>query len=93
MPNRFVIFPEGKETQAAAYKAFGDAWYQALSGEVDGQLGLLQTDAHNQSVTTYAGPPFIWSLERGEEPEPEDGPAMRADGVIADNWDRPPEEE
>jgi len=92
MPNRFVIFPAGQQTEAEAYKAFGDTWYQNLSGEVGGVLGLLQQDAYGQWVTVYAGPPFVWSLERGEEPEPEDGPAMRADGVLADDWTRPSDE-
>lgn len=90
MPNRFVIFPEAKLTEAQAYKAWGDAQFQALSGEVNGILGLLNVDAFGQHVTTYFGPPYVW-LE--EVPEPEDGPAMRADGVLHDNWVRPPEEE
>lgn len=92
MANRFVIFPAGKQGAAEAYKTFGDAWYRALSGEQNGLLGLLQQDAYGQWVTTYAGPPFVWDLDIGVEPEPEDGPAMRLDGVLADDWTRPPEE-
>lgn len=88
MPNRFVIFPVGKQTEAAAYKAFGDAWYQDLSGEAGGVLGLLQQDVFNQWVTVYAGPPFTWDGINVPD-EPPDGPAMRADGVLADDWTRP----
>lgn len=91
MPNRFVIFPAGKHTDAQAYKAWGDAQYQALSGETNGILGLLQEDAYGQWVTVYLGPPFVWETEVAE-PLP-DGPIMRAEGVLADNWTRPPEEE
>lgn len=90
MPNRFVIFPEGKLAAAQAYKAWADDKFQQLSGEIDGQVGLLSTDAFGQHVTTYWGPPYVW-LE--EVPEPEDGPAMRVDGVLHDDWIRPPEEE
>lgn len=90
MPNRFVIFPVDKLAAAEAYKAWGDAQFQALSGEVGGILGLLDTDAFGQHVTVYYGPPFVWMEE---VPEPEGGPAMRADGVLHDNWVRPPEEE
>lgn len=89
MPNRFVIFPEGKLTEAQAYKAWADAQFQALSGEVDGQVGLLSTDAYGQHVTTYYGPPFVW---QDEVPEPEGGPAMRIDGVLHDDWIRPVED-
>lgn len=87
MPNRFVIFPESKLTEAQAYKAWGDAQWQALSGEPNGILGLLDTDAYGQHVTTYFGPPFVYI---DEVPEPAGGPAMRADGVLHDNWVRPP---
>lgn len=90
MPNKFVIFPEGKHAEALAYKEWGDAQFQALSGEENGILGLLNTDAYGQHVTVYYGPPFIWAEE---VPEPEDGPAMRVDGVLHENWVRPPEEE
>lgn len=90
MPNRFVIFPAGKLAEAEAYKAWGDAQFQALSGEVGGILGLLDTDAFGQHVTVYYGPPFVWMEE---VPEPAGGPAMRADGVLHDDWVRPPEEE
>lgn len=93
MPNRFVIFPVEKLAAAEAYKAWGDAQFRALSGEVDGILGLLSTDAFGQHVTTYYGPPFIFRLEDGAVPEPEDGPAMRVDGVLHDDWVRPPEDE
>lgn len=86
MPNRFVIFPETKLAEAQAYKEWGDQQFQALSGEVNGILGLLDTDAFGQHVTTYFGPPFVFV---DEVPEPEGGPAMRADGVLHDNWVRP----
>lgn len=90
MPNRFVIFPANKLAEAQAYKEWGDAQFRALSGEEDGILGLLSTDAYGQHVTTYFGPPFIWA-EEVPEPLP-DGPIMRADGVLHDNWVRPDEE-
>lgn len=90
MPNRFVIFPEGKQAAAEAYKAWGDAQWQAISGENGGILGLLSVDAFGRWVTVYYGPPFVYI---DEVPEPEDGPAMRADGVLHDDWIRPPEEE
>lgn len=91
MPNRFVIFPEGKQAEAQAYKEWGDEQFQQLSGEVNGILGLLNVDAFGQWVTTYYGPPYVWQ-EEVPEPLP-DGPIMRADGVLHDNWVRPPEEE
>lgn len=91
MPNKFVIFPEGKLTEAQAYKAWGDQKFRDLSGELGGILGLLNTDAFGQHVTVYFGPPFVYDVD--PVPEPVDGPAMRADGVLHDNWVRPPEEE
>lgn len=90
MPNRFVIFPADKLAAAQTYKAWGDAQYQALSGEVGGILGLLNTDAFGQHVTTYFGPPFVWAEEVSE---PEAGPSMRSDGVLHDDWVRPPFED
>lgn len=90
MPNRFVIFPASKLTEAQAYKAWGDQEWRDLSGEPGGILGLLQEDAFGQHVTTYFGPPFVW---QDEVPEPPEGPAMRADGVLADDWVRPIEDE
>ncbi len=92
MPNRLVIFPAAKLTEAEAYKAFGDAWYQSISTEPQGILGIIKTDAYGQHVTTYAGPPFTID-GINELAEPEGGPAMRADGVLADDWTPPPEEE
>lgn len=89
MPNRFVIFPIDKLAAAEAYKAWGDEQFQTLSGEVNGILGLLATDAFGQHVTVYYGPPFVWMEE---VPEPVGGPAMRTDGVLHDDWVRPPEE-
>lgn len=86
MPNRFVIFPADKLAAAEAYKAWADAQWQTLSGEPEGVLGLLETDVFGQHVTTYFGPPFVYV---DEVPEPVDGPAMRADGVLHDNWVRP----
>lgn len=86
MPNRFVIFPADKLAEAIAYKEWGDAQFRALSGEDDGVLGLLLTDAQGRHVTTYFGPPFVW---QDEVAEPEGGPAMRAAGWIAESWDRP----
>ena len=88
--NKFVIFPESKLAEAQAYKAWGDAQWQALSGEVNGILGLLNTDAYGQHVTTYYGPNFTY-IDIVEEPE--DGPDMRADGILVNNWVRPIEEE
>lgn len=90
MPNRFVIFPASKLAAATAYKQWGDEQFRLLSGETEGVLGLLNTDAFGQHVTTYFGPPFVFV---DEVPEPVDGPAMRADGVLHDNWVRPIEED
>lgn len=90
MPNRFVIFPVGKQAEALAYKQWGDEQFRSLSGEPDGVLGLLNTDAFGQYVTVYFGPPFVFV---DEVPEPAAGPAMRADGVLHDNWVRPVEED
>lgn len=90
MPNRFVIFPVSKLAEATAYKLWGDEQFRLLSGEPDGILGLLNTDAFGQHVTTYFGPPFVFI---DEVPEPPGGPAMRADGVLHDNWVRPNEED
>ena len=91
MPNRFVIFPEGKLAEAEAYKAYGDQWFQAMSGETNGVLGLVNTDAFGQHVTVYAGPPFTWDGVNIPPEEPE-GLALRADGVLHDDWVRPPDE-
>lgn len=90
MPNKFVIFPVEKQAEAEAYKNWGDEQFRILSGEVDGILGLLEQDAFGQHVTVYYGPPFVWI---DEVPEPIDGPQMRLDGVLHDNWVRPPIEE
>jgi hypothetical protein len=90
MPNRFVIFPAAKLAEATAYKEWGDEQFRLLSGELAGILGLLNTDAFGQHVTTYFGPPFVFV---DEVPEPAGGPARRADGVLHDNWVRPIEED
>lgn len=95
MPNRFVIFPVGKQTEAEAYKAWGDAQNEAFAvslGIAPGNntiLGNLNVDAFGQWVTTYFGPPYTFGIPGGDVIEPEDGPAMRADGVLADDWTRP----
>lgn len=90
MPNKFVIFPQGKQTEAEAYKAWGDGKYQELAGQADpgGQLGLLEVDVFGQFVTVYFGPPYEFIANQVVE-EPEDGPAMRADGVLHTDWVRP----
>ena len=91
MPNKFVIFPAEKLAAAQAYKAWADAWVADFQSEPGLQLGLLNTDAFGQHVCVYLGPPYVWETE---VPEPlPDGPVMRADGVLHDNWVRPDVEE
>lgn len=86
MGNKYVVFPADKLAEAQAYKEWGDEQFRALSGENDGVLGLVSTDAFGRHVTTYYGPPLVWSEV---VPEPEAGPAMRAAGELSDTWTRP----
>lgn len=86
MPNRVVIFPAAKLTEAQAYREWTDAnspFYPEL-------FAYRRLDAYGQHVVPYLGPPFTWNGV--EYAEPEGGPAMRADGVLADTVTWPPED-
>ncbi len=87
-----VIFPAGKKSSADAYKAWADLQQQAVSGTPGDVFTLVAEDRHGQWKTAYFGPPYVYDDAQGEISEPTDGPAMRADGVVAINWD-PPEDE
>jgi len=93
MPNRLVLFPAAKETEARAYAAWTNQnWPGANDPEDPGAIfAYVRPDLLNQLVVPYLGPPFEW--DGVELPEPEAGPAMRADGVLVDQVTWPAEEE
>lgn len=90
MANELVAFPSGKQAEAVAYKDWANQQFAtAFPGE--GDYADLRQDAYGQWVTQYYGPPFRFPamviVDGSEQPgplieEPEDGPSMRADGVI-----------
>lgn len=86
MPNRVVIFPAGKQAEAEAYKD----WADRNSPFFPDRFAYIRADASGRWVVPYLGPPFAWNAV--ELPEPEGGPAMRADGVLADSASWPEEE-
>ncbi len=53
MANKVVIFPEGKQGEADAYKAGCDAHY-AASFEPGGQFAYVRNDVFGQSPATMA---------------------------------------
>lgn len=77
MANKLVIFPAGKRAAAQAYQA----WTDDNSPFHPDSFGYLRSDAFGQWVVPYLGPPFAWNGV--EFREPEGGPALRADGVLA----------
>jgi len=84
-----VIFPKGKEASADAYLAFCNAHNPDTTGtwyRPDAE------DKYGQRVVGYLGPTgFIWNWQ--PFPEPEGGPAARADGILSSNveWPNPDE--
>jgi hypothetical protein len=86
MPNRVVIFPATRQTEAQAYRE----WTDAHSPFYPDAFAYLRTDAFGQWVVPYLGPPFAWDAV--EFAEPEGGEAARADGVLADSVTWPDEE-
>lgn len=89
MPNKVVIFPEGKQTEAQAYLDWTNA--EARNPFYPGDFGYIRNDAFGQWVVPFLGPPFAWNYIVVDEPE--DGPGMRADGVLHDFAIWPDEEE
>jgi len=89
--SKCVIFPEGKQAEALAYAAWTNDRFEILApGQgIFAYVEGARPDRHGQWVTSFLGPDFKWM--GAEVPEPEGGPAARADGVIAaPEW---PEEE
>jgi len=87
---RKVIFPIGKQASANAYKAWCDLQEQTATNDPEAVFTLVAVDKDGQWVVTYYGPNYTRDAIHVVE-EPEDGPAMRADGVLSDTWS-PPEE-
>jgi hypothetical protein len=87
MPNRIVIFPVARQAAAQAYRE----WTDAHSPFYPDSFAYIRNDAFGQWVVPYLGPPFAW--DGVELPEPDGGPAARADGVLADRVSWPGEDE
>lgn len=83
MPNRLVVFPAGKETEARAYAAWTDAQWQTITGNPGDVWAYVRNDVYGQWVVPYLGPPVEWNYV--EVPEPAGGEAKRVDGVLADS--------
>lgn len=91
MPNHVVIFPEGKLTEANAYRVWTNDAARNPFHPDDFNYPEPKLDAFGQHVLAFLGPPFTWDAV--VIPEPEGGPAMRADGVLHSSYVWPPEEE
>lgn len=90
MANKVVIFPEGKQASALAYKAGVDAHF-AANFEPGGVFAYVRTDAFGQWVVPFYGPP--WEFITGQPfSEPSGCAALRVDGVLHDFAVWPPEE-
>tara|TARA_R110000868_G_scaffold411706_1_gene707760 strand:- start:5035 stop:5307 length:273 start_codon:yes stop_codon:yes gene_type:complete len=78
MPNRVVIFPANKQTEAKAYREWADQ-HSPFAPE---PFAYLRNDTAGRWVVPYLGPPFVW--DGVEFPEPEGGEVMRAGGARSD---------
>ena len=87
MPNRLVVFPVSKETEALAYQAWANGSPQ--NPFYPDMFAYCRNDAFGQWVVPYLGPPFEWNNVL--YPEPAGGEAARADGVLADSATWPEE--
>mgnify|MGYP000343616901 CR=1 FL=1 len=83
MPNRLVIFPVEKHTEAEAYQTAVNVHYAANYEPPDGQWAYLRNDAFGQWVVPLYAPPHYW-LEPGDFTEPPELSALRVDGVTHD---------
>lgn len=91
MPNKLIIFPETKHSEATAYKAACDAHY-ALNFELDGQFAYVRNDAFDQWVVPFYGPP--WEFITGQLfEEPAECAVLRVDGVLHETAVWPEEED
>lgn len=82
MANKVVIFPEGKQGEADAYKAGCNAHY-AASFEPGGQFAYVRNGVFGQWVVPFYGPPWEFMAGEGFE-EPAECAALRVDGVLHD---------
>lgn len=82
MPNKLVIFPSGKQTEAQAYKDACDTHY-AATFESGGMFAYIRNDAFGQWVVPYYGPPWEFITGQPFNPPPEIE-ALRTDGVLHD---------
>lgn len=92
--NRFVIFPAGKLTEAQAYLAAVNSWWQANVDPED-LYAAIREDAYGQHVVAYLGPPIVFDFGNGLEElqEPEGFEVHREDGVLHDTVVWPEEDE
>lgn len=90
MPNKVIIFPVEKKTQADAYKAACDAHF-ATTFQAGGVFAYVATDAYGQWVVPYYGAPWEFITGQPFTPPPEIE-ALRADGVLHDTavWPEEP---
>ncbi len=91
MPNRVVIFPEGKQAAAVAYKDAVNGHY-GPTYEPGTDWAYVRNDAFGQWVVPYYGPPWEFVEGDGFE-EPSELFPVRADGVLHDTAIWPPVEE
>lgn len=89
MPNKVVIFPEGKQAAANAYRVAVDAAY-ANEFEPGATWAYIRNDAFGQWVVPYYDPPWEFITGDGFE-EPAELIPLRADGVLHDTavWPEP----
>lgn len=90
MPNKVVIFPAGKQTEAQAYVTACDTHF-AATFEPGGKFGYIRQDAFGQWVAPYYGPPWEFTAGAPFDP-PTEVEALRADGVLHDFAVWPPDE-
>lgn len=80
--NRVLIWPVGKEAQAAAYVAWATPLNPELANDPEALWCAtpIPTDKYGQCVVNYLGP---GALHGAVTEEPVGGEAMRADGVLS----------
>jgi hypothetical protein len=84
-----VIFPVGKEASADAYLA----WCNIHNPDLPYEPNAIwywpdRVDKYGQRVVAYLGPGGRLDITE----EPEGGETLRADGVLQEGYDMPPEE-
>lgn len=93
MPNKVFLFPTSKKASAEAYKAACDANWPGAPDV----FTLVVEDAYGQWKCAALEPTFTWDYGDGRGRVPVEEPpacaAARVDGVLADTWTPPVEEE